>query len=542
MSFPYSPQYRIATREGHERPTPSFGAPTLVWHLGLWPGRGASVRSKPDPGDLKSFHEEVATEYETVRASFFDDLNGLLTRLQEVGSVKPLPFEQFDPRVLPQHWRVPPTKPSNWKFASHERDGKPFYTLRKESLWFTLWWRDDNSKTRPEPQSGDLRVETHVEAHRDYATITFYIDAGKIWDHPQPIRSGGQIDGRRRNKLFDSVEHIGSKCEPRLVVQADGTAAVDRELVPEHSVSAADAQSLMAASRYLYSELWDEFAAAFQIAAPEALVGRTGRVFANFRGLVIATAGIAVPSDLQSFPGSTGAKPFPRFRGNGGLNPTEDNEANAVIKAYWPFIRRISPFADEREFVACGVMNWRALYVTALGSAPRNAGVEENRSPAAEVPNDSLPEALIKRSGHYDKYDALSGEHGEEPVRYLFITKGEPHRRQIGRIVDRINTMGTMRLAALTDFTVLRDASTQLQLLGLALDEIMGQWSEQSAAVRIKYEARIESVGWLRRSLFHTDERLQDKEDDELYSLARNVGEDLREPLINPANMAHWGH
>jgi hypothetical protein len=39
LNVPYSAQYATATREGHERPTPAFGAPTLIWHVAIWPRR-----------------------------------------------------------------------------------------------------------------------------------------------------------------------------------------------------------------------------------------------------------------------------------------------------------------------------------------------------------------------------------------------------------------------------------------------------------------------------------------------------------------------
>jgi hypothetical protein len=37
----YSKPYKTITHIGHARPTPSFGAPTLIWQLGIWPKRVA---------------------------------------------------------------------------------------------------------------------------------------------------------------------------------------------------------------------------------------------------------------------------------------------------------------------------------------------------------------------------------------------------------------------------------------------------------------------------------------------------------------------
>src|SRR5436853_127113 len=37
FGIPFSAQYIATAREGHEHPPPTFGAPTLVWHLGISP-------------------------------------------------------------------------------------------------------------------------------------------------------------------------------------------------------------------------------------------------------------------------------------------------------------------------------------------------------------------------------------------------------------------------------------------------------------------------------------------------------------------------
>ena len=61
-------------------------------------------------------------------------------------------------------------------------------------------------------------------------------------------------------------------------------------------------------------------------------------------------------------------------------------------------------------------------------------------------------------------------ELGREPIRYLLITEGRAASAPGGRIVERINAMGTMRLIALRDYSIIRDASTQIQLRGQELD------------------------------------------------------------------------
>jgi hypothetical protein len=177
-------------------------------------------------------------------------------------------------------------------------------------------------------------------------------------------------------------------------------------------------------------------------------------------------------------------------------------------------VRRSIRDADRKEFVACGVMGWRALYATALNCPPTFEWQEEARSAATEIPAGHLPE---------DANDPASRrkEAPKEPIHYLLITKGEPHRRQIGRIVERINSMGTMRLIALRDYGIVRDASTQIQLRGQELDTVMRKWSTKRSDIREKFATPKPSES--------EDEKRKrrDKKDEELQELADEVEVDL---------------
>ena len=397
-----------------------------------------------------------------------------------------------------------------------QKDWEPFYVASPGSIRFTLWWSDANARSDPEPTPEALRVKVFAGAHRDYVTLSFYLDAGKAWNRPPP-GAGAPMSGVQRKRIFSEVDRVRSICDARMVAEQQGDRPIDQESLPEHGVSGADAGALLAASQFLYGKVWDDFCRDMGL---DRLPGaETARVFANFRGLVMATDGLPEAAEPRKFPGSSGADPFPRFKGNGGIDHTgtrssdPPNEANAVVKAFWPFVRRITPDADRKEFVACGVMSWRALYVTALNCPPSHSLEEEARNSLTEVPQGQLPvvqrEAAAKGAG--------------EPVRYLLLTKGEPHRRQIGRIVERINSMGTMRLIALRDYNIIRDASTHIQLRGQELDTMMRKWSTGRADIRNVFGPRKEGKS--------NEERrpIQDEEDRAIQELADKVESDLIE-------------
>jgi hypothetical protein len=507
LNVPYSAQYATVTREGHERSPPSFGAPTLIWHLAIsphWPEEPIG-----SGGTLGKLHTHLATEYEGIRRAFYQGVNRFLVALQEGSAYLPRGVQAFDPEAVPPPWE-----------KTQRVLGEPFSVTEPTTIRFTLWWSDAHVKLAGKPRDDALRIRVHAEAHRDFVTIGIFLDAGKVWNGPAFVR-GHQPPGDRRSQIFSEVGRVQGICEQRLL--ASGKAPVDGPLLPEE-ISVPDASNLMSASRYLYATVWDEFCGAFGIGDLRELLGGDGngrgRVFANFRGLVMSTRGL--DGRDEPFPGSSGAQPFARFEGNGGIDRTSGdstaapNESNAVVKAFWPFVRRITPYADLREYIACGVMNWRALYVTALGSPRTFDWREEGEGSAAYIPAKHLPEELFDSA---ERYDSLSGGDQQNPLRYLFLTKGEPHRQQIGRIVDRINIMGTMRLIALRDWTIIRDASTQIQLRGLELDTIMNKWSVGRSTIHQRYNR----LAWL--PFFETLRR--DARDERLQKLATDVEEDL---------------
>jgi hypothetical protein len=63
------------------------------------------------------------------------------------------------------------------------------------------------------------------------------------------------------------------------------------------------------------------------------------------------------------------------------------------------------------------------------------------------------------------------------PLRYLLLTKQEPHPRQIGRIAQRVNSMGTMRLYAFKDWAAVRNVGPHLRILSQDLERIAMRWS-----------------------------------------------------------------
>ena len=490
---PYSDQYETIVAQGHERPTPSFGAPALIWHVAVWPRRQTDAGEDCDPNDTAGAADSEAAKrtFQTRRRLWIDGINRFLETLQKKSSARPnqprSPVKSFKP-ITPHELE---------RRAGEARGGyvTPLQVLERDTLSFTLWWPDTADA---DPVRSAMRVRVHAELNADYACISFYMDIGQSWNEPH---SASRMFGVRRSSLLAAAQDVRTICEHQFVPAAAGQPApVDLPAVPEllHGADGSSVQdlddTLRVARNLLYVDAWEDFCAEFGCGLSE-IAGTRGEVFANFRGLVLATAGmpaggpVHVPrSDEMA---SLGTVPFPSFSASDRFS-TDGAEANAVVKAFWPLVRRIAPRADYREFIACGVLNWRAIYITALGSSSQYVKGEERvasdigtgealiRVAPALLPEEERGRAAPGEAGQFDSLvQPRQSKRGgnNHPVRYLLLTKHAPHPRQIGRIAERINAMGTMRLFALKDWAAVRNADPYIRILGQELDQITEDWS-----------------------------------------------------------------
>lgn len=474
--WPYSGSYAEIADEGTQRPPPSIGSPTLVWHLGIWP-KAKIVELDPKMYDISVSLRDRIANYEKHNKQFFEDLGTMLEGLQAKGRIA-----GYTPRRLNLSKRT--------LAAEHlgDPDYHSFEVCQPQSVTFTLWWQDDAGGTKlntgqARPSVGDLRVRVQAQTHLDHATISFFIDVAKPWN-AERMFAGDGVSGARRKRIFDYMAQIKAIGAGQI-----SQGIIDRDRLPERAVSAADAATLGDAADYCYRGVWAEFASAFGLGSVVASGGVTtfevGEVFADLRTVVLAVDGLATGAEKSRVAkaaamrtelgissehaqrvgadATVGVGQFPRFDHAAG-------EPNTVLKAFWPFMRRMTPRADDREFVACGIFDWRALYIAPLGlhtsnlDENANAGVferDEGDALEAIVPGDALP----------------TDDQGIVPMRQLLLTKSEPHRQQLGRIVERVNSIGTMRLFALRNWGTIQNASIYVRLIGEQLDGVLAFWN-----------------------------------------------------------------
>jgi hypothetical protein len=444
----YTDEFFTITRKGHDRTTQSFGSPTLIWHISIWP------RNPETQGELKE-QRSVGIDYHNSNLSRIQEhLNGVVKKLQVLGRYQPLSG------AVPDGFECEPDPDTD---LNH---------FQKESVNFTLWWSDQHTEPinrtgkRSAPAPEDLRVRVQVEVYPDYASISFFLDVSKCWSVAKPV-TADSATGIRRQAIFRHTERVKTLCERRI---QEGQTGIDPLL--ESGVNDDERRDLLAAARYLYSDqssddagtvgIWEEFCQAFNVHLTE-LAGKDFEVFVNLRGLVLPTPGRQL---AQSAPPAGGGKLFERFQPEDPAKSTSD-EPNAIVHGYWPFIRRSRSEADYRDWIACGVLGWRAIFISSLGAQSQYADGDEEAS--AELPCE-LPARLTTGTSQ------VPGKDLPAPFRYLLLTKGEPDRKQIGRMVDRINSLSTLQLYSFKNWSVLRNANVLIRDYGRRLDNALTSW------------------------------------------------------------------
>jgi hypothetical protein len=77
-----------------------------------------------------------------------------------------------------------------------------------------------------------------------------------------------------------------------------------------------------------------------------------------------------------------------------------------------------------------------------------------------------------------------------EPSRYLMLTSGEPQPQVLGRTIDRLHSVATLRGHALKDFDVMRNADLELLVSGQLLDQVARAHFEEREALHRAYFER----------------------------------------------------
>ncbi len=460
-------------RVGHNSPPPVFGAPTLIWHIALWPERESDPIAEGIGPD----------DFEMRRGDFAGIVQNVLDTLARKGRNPAVPEDLWERMGLEEIRSL-----EEEDEATRKTLPRLYKVVEPEFVCFTVWWKRDATRADATPVEGvaaeALRVHVQSEMLMDHATISIFIDAGKPWNKPRTY-AAAEAGGGLRGEIFGHAEYVRGVCE------RGGHREVEHDLVPEAGISDEERGKLLKAADYLYNSIWEEFKRDFELDFDTLLRKRDvhASIFGSFRGLVLSADGYGTEELSENdrlarriAASNRGRSVFDSF------NPRE-NEPNYILKAYWPFIRRTTRWADFKEFIACGVMDWRALYVTSLGARKPVKGTVDGSIADAIFAADESASRDAEIGGEAHLPETAHGPRRHAPLRYLLITKGEPNRRQVGRMVERVNSLETMRLFALKDWAAIRNASDHVRALGQDLNAVLTNWMDQRTEIgqRFRY-------------------------------------------------------
>ncbi|MCL8489067.1 type II toxin-antitoxin system HicB family antitoxin [Bradyrhizobium denitrificans] len=387
----------------HRKPAPVVRPPLLVWHLAFW----------ADPRQPKDYSPPAATSEErrTARKTHIDEyLRHLYLRLHTHPVLKTSATPGVDEFQV-QH-AAPNHQPLFGRALDANGDFKPlgdphrvpFGRDSQVVTYLFFWW--------------GLRVTLRFEFHTEYLTISTHIDLSSHQDKDQ-FRKNSPVPV---HALYDELERLN------LNISEDKLALDD----PKHYDPSVRLK-YQTINEALYFTIWEEFFSKI-LRADQSEINRLGRVFADFRCLLLSKQAPAeYAAILAEKPWQNFQEPF--WRRRGGPAP-QDNEKPETKQGYWqerraefwPLLTANIRGVDFKryEFTASQMLKGRALYITALG-----------------------PQPAIDRGGE------------RFPLCYFFYTY-TLNGWQIGRLVDRINYLGTVRLAALIELEQLRDAALEI--------------------------------------------------------------------------------
>lgn len=490
--------------EGRKRPPPSIGSPTFVWHIGIWRKNDLHIEASGPKSDGNARVGSSGTRpYIDGRVErnkkFLAEISEFIEALQSKGS-----------SGLEQAERRSTIEPSDIILEDVSGGGATgeyfrFQSYQPHSHTFVMWWRDkpssiaDHGKLnhvasvnrdgdcmtpgshRPildgDPD-GDaaLRVVVQTQVYVDYASISIYIDGAKR-------RSGKQIHAINEGRLGNRREQFAQGLDSIRKRAFDETTSGRVDKPSSQSVKAsieADAD-IKDATSYLFDGIWEEFQNdfGFQLASKGHEKFENGVVFVNHRGLLMSVGGLNTEADavrelsisrLQELnqihevrahhdgaqhpwvPSSRGASatigPPARFDGT-------VNEPAAVLKSMWPMLAHMEKQAGSVDWVGCGILENKALFASSLGARPTdNAALDPYVNRGTRFP---------------------------ATTRFVVFSKGEPHRKQIGRFVDRILSLETMRVLALKHIGSIQNAHQYIEKVTHHLDDVRRNWSSERA-------------------------------------------------------------
>ena len=334
-------------------------------------------------------------------------------------------------------------------------------------------WKRIEGKTRHEMVriSGTwdgLPIEFTFELHAEYFTLTIRLELAST---PEQYELPS-ADYKHRSLAIEALKCLNEVLTERwdrVCEKKDGSERRGRHR-----------QRLEQAYSVLYDEVWDRLRN--EITGSDATQDvdrkRLGRAFGDFRGLLVRTGFTGTPEKKGQYLEMLDPKVDPKRSHRNTLTEIigarfGDTELVDHADTLLPFLLANPqlqkddygrPGHEKLEHTFTGMQNGRCLYASALLSQSPDIGNPHLR-----------------------------------PLTYLVLSNhGE--RWQLGRLVDRLHTMGTLRLAAIRGLHEYSRANAELRTVELRLDEI--ERHQHGLAQQLQKREGCDSVSYAMQDLY----------------------------------------
>jgi hypothetical protein len=398
-------QPRTMNAGAHRRPPPQIGAPALIWQRAYWIPREEKIWVSDDEAHQSAW-----------RKCIDNTLAHILHRLQGPDPVARFTSPNYDPDTL--------------YLFDHKIEG----FLEARTLHLTPLLSSERSVRHDvftmQMNIGNDSLTVSARRHYEYFTLLFSVDfSGRQFD-PAPGRS---VLNRVWNAFLELHQLIGTRYS---AVEACSDNGSEDACFEADLRAAEDCTKLMFTDLTTFMNRLTKRSLKSSINRQPCGIDGCGEKFAEFFGIAYS---ISKTGEDISFPArDVRGRRLKRSAEVGGFEFT-DAEAPPVLSAAWPVIvaadvnQKSDPIYGEPERVVAAFNHRQSLYASSLG----------RRIPAA-------------------------AQLDIDPLVYsLLVSYRSPWR--LGRLIDKINALGVLRLAALRDLKAMSEISNQINALSVKL-------------------------------------------------------------------------
>ncbi|MEI9990185.1 MAG: DUF3422 family protein [Rhizomicrobium sp.] len=411
MPFIQDDQYRVQNAGALQRPAPVMGAPGLIWHRALW---------KPEKVTEDVWHRSI--DYYLFRLFMHMHYEAQTCGTLEKEFTAPN-FDRSSSRLFAfRNHFVANTKFENWRTELQPFEKTPTHERFVRHNVFSI-----------RALLHGLRFTVRATLHTEYWSLSIWCDFSDL--SAENLKDAGP----EALSIFNLYRSISKFVEKRFQSRWGGIVSKPGEEIPiplsQARITLVDQFRALVATRIL-AVCETNFPKQDDLSL-ESVGGVFAEFFGNVFGVEIGPGELSSPIAPKLACVQVGDalvdRTFPQSIGDARF---ASRTALYSVDAFWPVIEELHRSQPEEtlygkpEFTVSLFQNSRSIYISALGRL----------NPDARA--------------------ALQSD----PVIYTIIPSYRT-RWQLGRLVDRINTLGTLRLAALRDLQKLSDASEKMREL-----------------------------------------------------------------------------